>query len=116
MVSLYNNRLNGILADEMVRTFFPPLMVSCLLNLSCLQGLGKTIQTILPHRIPHREQEATRTIPSSLCLVTIDQLVWRVRASGRLKLKLFSYKGNPAQRRILQGELRVGHFQVLLTT
>jgi len=24
MVSLYNNRLNGILADEMVRTFFSP--------------------------------------------------------------------------------------------
>jgi ATP-dependent helicase STH1/SNF2 len=27
-----------------------------------------------------------------------------------------SYKGNPAQRRTLQGELRMGHFQVLLTT
>ena len=31
-------------------------------------------------------------------------------------IKMVSYKGNPAQRRALQGDLRVGYFQVLLTT
>ena len=31
-------------------------------------------------------------------------------------VKMISYKGNPMQRRALQGELRVGQFQVLLTT
>ena len=31
-------------------------------------------------------------------------------------IKVISYKGNPTQRRDLQNELRVGQFQVLLTT
>lgn len=31
-------------------------------------------------------------------------------------VRVIAYKGNPAQRRSLQGELRVGQFQVLLTT
>jgi ATP-dependent helicase STH1/SNF2 len=31
-------------------------------------------------------------------------------------VKMVSYKGNPMQRRALQGELRVNQFQVLLTT
>lgn len=31
-------------------------------------------------------------------------------------IKAISYKGNPAQRRVLQNELRMGQFQVLLTT
>jgi ATP-dependent helicase STH1/SNF2 len=31
-------------------------------------------------------------------------------------VKMISYKGNPAQRRALQAELRTGQFQVLLTT
>jgi ATP-dependent helicase STH1/SNF2 len=31
-------------------------------------------------------------------------------------LKMISYKGNPAQRRNLQGDLQMGQFQVLLTT
>jgi len=31
-------------------------------------------------------------------------------------VKMISYKGNPTQRRNLQGDLRVGQFQVLLTT
>jgi ATP-dependent helicase STH1/SNF2 len=29
---------------------------------------------------------------------------------------MIAYKGNPAQRRALQGDLRMGQFQVLLTT
>lgn len=31
-------------------------------------------------------------------------------------VKMIAYKGNPAQRRALQAELRMGQFQVLLTT
>lgn len=31
-------------------------------------------------------------------------------------VRMISYKGNPVQRRQLQAELRVGQFQVLLTT
>lgn len=31
-------------------------------------------------------------------------------------IRMVSYKGNPAQRRALQGDLRVGQFQVLLAT
>jgi ATP-dependent helicase STH1/SNF2 len=31
-------------------------------------------------------------------------------------VKMIAYKGNPAQRRALQVELRMGQFQVLLTT
>lgn len=31
-------------------------------------------------------------------------------------VKVIAYKGNPMQRRALQGDLRVGMFQVLLTT
>ena len=31
-------------------------------------------------------------------------------------VKMISYKGNPTQRRALQNEIRMGQFQVLLTT
>jgi len=31
-------------------------------------------------------------------------------------VKIIAYKGNPAQRRTIQGELRYNNFQVLLTT
>jgi ATP-dependent helicase STH1/SNF2 len=31
-------------------------------------------------------------------------------------VRMIAYKGSPAQRRALQGDLRMGQFQVLLTT
>ena len=31
-------------------------------------------------------------------------------------VKMISYKGNPAQRKVLQTDLRTGNFQVVLTT
>lgn len=31
-------------------------------------------------------------------------------------IRMISYKGNPTQRKLLQNDLRVGQFQVLLTT
>ncbi|KAG6841530.1 hypothetical protein C0991_009895 [Blastosporella zonata] len=95
MVSLYNNRLNGILADEM--------------------GLGKTIQTIslITFLIEVKRQHGPYLVIVPLSTMTN----WSGEfAKWAPQVKMISYKGNPAQRRALQGDLRVGHFQVLLTT
>ncbi|KAJ6542741.1 SNF2 family N-terminal domain-containing protein [Mycena capillaripes] len=95
MVSLYNNRLNGILADEM--------------------GLGKTIQTIslIAFLI-----ETKRLYGPYLVIVPLSTMTnWSGEfAKWSPSIKVVAYKGNPAQRKALQGELRVGQFQVLLTT
>ncbi|KAL1738723.1 hypothetical protein HDZ31DRAFT_50546, partial [Schizophyllum fasciatum] len=95
MVSLYNNRLNGILADEM--------------------GLGKTIQTIslITFLIEVKRQRGPYLVIVPLSTMTN----WAGEfAKWAPAVKVISYKGNPAQRRALQGELRNGQFQVLLTT
>ncbi|KAK0456862.1 SNF2-family ATP dependent chromatin remodeling factor snf21 [Armillaria borealis] len=95
MVSLYNNRLNGILADEM--------------------GLGKTIQTIslISFLIEVKRQRGPYLVIVPLSTMTN----WSGEfAKWAPSIKMVSYKGNPAQRRALQGDLRVGQFQVLLTT
>ncbi|KAF5377272.1 hypothetical protein D9615_006425 [Tricholomella constricta] len=95
MVSLYNNRLNGILADEM--------------------GLGKTIQTIslITFLIEVKRQRGPYLVIVPLSTMTN----WSGEfAKWAPQVKTVSYKGNPAQRRALQGDLRVGQFQVLLTT
>ncbi|KAK0208011.1 SNF2-family ATP dependent chromatin remodeling factor snf21 [Desarmillaria ectypa] len=95
MVSLYNNRLNGILADEM--------------------GLGKTIQTIslISFLIEVKRQRGPYLVIVPLSTMTN----WSGEfAKWAPSIKTVSYKGNPAQRRALQGDLRVGQFQVLLTT
>ncbi|KAJ6573921.1 SNF2-family ATP dependent chromatin remodeling factor snf21 [Mycena vulgaris] len=95
MVSLYNNRLNGILADEM--------------------GLGKTIQTIslITFLIESKRLHGPYLVIVPLSTMTNWSGEFAKWAPG---VKVVAYKGNPAQRRALQGELRVGHFQVLLTT
>ncbi|KAJ7356438.1 P-loop containing nucleoside triphosphate hydrolase protein [Mycena albidolilacea] len=95
MVSLYNNRLNGILADEM--------------------GLGKTIQAIslITFLIDSKKQNGPYLVvvpPSTMANWSGEFAKWAP------SLKLVAYKGNPAQRRALEGELRVGHFHVLLRT
>ncbi|KAF9014915.1 SNF2-family ATP dependent chromatin remodeling factor snf21 [Cyathus striatus] len=95
MVSLYNNRLNGILADEM--------------------GLGKTIQTIslITFLIEVKRQRGPYLVIVPLSTMTN----WSGEfAKWAPSVRTVAYKGNPAQRRGLQGELRVGQFQVLLTT
>ncbi|KAF8989045.1 hypothetical protein BDZ89DRAFT_1055283, partial [Hymenopellis radicata] len=95
MVSLYNNRLNGILADEM--------------------GLGKTIQTIslISFLIESKRQKGPYLVIVPLSTMTN----WSGEfAKWAPAIKLVAYKGNPTQRRALQGDLRVGYFQVLLTT
>ncbi|KAF8624854.1 hypothetical protein AX15_005734 [Amanita polypyramis BW_CC] len=95
MVSLYNNRLNGILADEM--------------------GLGKTIQTIslVTFLIEVKKQRGPYLVVVPLSTMTN----WSGEfAKWAPDVKTVAYKGNPAQRRALQNELRIGQFQVLLTT
>ncbi|TFY81203.1 hypothetical protein EWM64_g2811 [Hericium alpestre] len=95
MVSLYNNHLNGILADEM--------------------GLGKTIQTIslIAFLIEVKKQRGPYLVIVPLSTMTNWSGEFMKWAPG---IKMISYKGNPAQRRMLQQELRNGQFQVLLTT
>ncbi|KIK70339.1 hypothetical protein GYMLUDRAFT_32342 [Collybiopsis luxurians FD-317 M1] len=95
MVSLYNNKLNGILADEM--------------------GLGKTIQTIslISFLIEVKRQRGPYLVIVPLSTMTN----WSGEfAKWAPAIKVISYKGNPMQRRALQGDLRVGGFHVLLTT
>ncbi|EJD04470.1 SNF2-family ATP dependent chromatin remodeling factor snf21 [Fomitiporia mediterranea MF3/22] len=95
MVSLYNNRLNGILADEM--------------------GLGKTIQTIslITFLIETKKQRGPFLVIVPLSTMTN----WTGEfAKWAPAVKTISYKGNPLQRRQLQNEIRMGNFQVLLTT
>ncbi|KAL4254551.1 Swr1 complex component [Abortiporus biennis] len=95
MVSLYNNKLNGILADEM--------------------GLGKTIQTIslITFLIEVKRQRGPYLVIVPLSTMTN----WSGEfAKWAPSVKMIAYKGNPTQRRALQGEIRSGNFQVLLTT
>ncbi|KAH9921336.1 SNF2 family N-terminal domain-containing protein [Fomitopsis serialis] len=95
MVSLYNNKLNGILADEM--------------------GLGKTIQTIslITYLIETKKQRGPYLVIVPLSTMTN----WSGEfAKWAPNVKMISYKGNPTQRKALQGDLRTGNFQVLLTT
>ncbi|EPQ28278.1 uncharacterized protein PFL1_04105 [Pseudozyma flocculosa PF-1] len=95
MVSLYNNRLNGILADEM--------------------GLGKTIQTIslITFLIEHKKQNGPY-----LVIVPLSTLTNWINEFGKWApaVSTLIYKGTPNVRKQLQGRLRAGNFQVLLTT
>ncbi|KIK14402.1 hypothetical protein PISMIDRAFT_688007 [Pisolithus microcarpus 441] len=95
MVSLYNNKLNGILADEM--------------------GLGKTIQTIslVAFLIESKKQWGPYLVIVPLSTMTNWSGEFQKWAPDVVTV---SYKGNPAQRRNLQMQLRQGQFQVLLTT
>ncbi|KAJ2637778.1 ATP-dependent DNA helicase Snf21, partial [Coemansia sp. RSA 1694] len=95
MVSLYNNRLNGILADEM--------------------GLGKTIQTIslATYLIERKQQNGPFLIIVPLSTITNWILEFEKWAPS---VRVIGYKGNPAQRAVLQQQIRRQDFQVLLTT
>lgn len=95
MVSLYNNNLNGILADEM--------------------GLGKTIQSIsfITYLMERKRQPGPYLVIVPLSTLTNWTLEFEKWAPSVRKIV---YKGNPTQRRLLQEEIRMGNFQVLLTT
>lgn len=95
MVSLFNNHLNGILADEM--------------------GLGKTIQTI--SLITYLVE--VKKIPGPfLVIVPLSTLTnWNLEfEKWAPTVKKVTYKGTPTQRKALQHEIKLGNFQILLTT
>ena len=95
MVSLYNNRLNGILADEM--------------------GLGKTIQTIslITFLIENKKQNGPYLVIVPLSTLTNWANEFYKWAPSVTTLV---YKGTPNVRKQLAGQLKMGSFQVLLTT
>ncbi|KAK6201142.1 SNF2 family N-terminal domain-containing protein, partial [Scheffersomyces amazonensis] len=94
MVSLYNNKLNGILADEM--------------------GLGKTIQSIsLITYLIERKHEDKFLVIVPLSTITNWTMEFEKWAPS---VRVIVYKGSPQQRRSLQHEVRLGNFQVMLTT
>lgn len=94
MVSLYNNKLNGILADEM--------------------GLGKTIQSIslIAYLIEFkREDKFLVIVPlSTITNWTLEFEKWAP------SINLIVYKGSPANRKSMHHDIRMGNFQVMLTT
>ena len=94
MVSLYNNHLNGILADEM--------------------GLGKTIQSIsLITYLIEKKHEQKFLVIVPLSTITNWTLEFEKWAPA---VKVIVYKGSQQQRKSLQSEVRLGSFQVMLTT
>ena len=80
-----------------------------------MQGLGKTIQTIslITFLIEVKKQRGPYLVIVPLSTMTNWSGEFAKWAPG---VKTISYKGNPAQRRALQNEIRAGQFQVLLTT
>ena len=79
MVSLYNNKLNGILADEMVFLF--RRCHRLLLTLLSL-GFGKDHPNYITHRFPDRSQTPARTLPCHRSFNHHDQLAGRVCQVG----------------------------------
>jgi ATP-dependent helicase STH1/SNF2 len=79
MVSLYNNKLNGILADEMVFTF---RRRHCLLLTLLPLGFGKDHPNYIPHRLPDRIQASARALPHHRSFNHHDQLAGRVCQVG----------------------------------
>ncbi|CAL9730386.1 nuclear protein Sth1p/NPS1 [Monosporozyma unispora] len=95
MVSLYNNHLNGILADEM--------------------GLGKTIQSIslITYLYEAKNNPGPYLVIVPLSTITNWTLEFEKWAPS---LTTVVYKGTPGQRKSMQHQIRVGNFDVLLTT
>merc|ERR1712223_265171 len=95
MVSLNNNNLNGILADEM--------------------GLGKTIQTIA---LVTYLMEKKKNMGPYLIIVPLSTLSnWMMEfEKWAPSVVALSYKGSPQYRRNVQGQIRAGRFNALVTT
>ncbi|CAK7893406.1 nuclear protein Sth1p/NPS1 [[Candida] anglica] len=94
MVSLYNNKLNGILADEM--------------------GLGKTIQSIsLVTYLIEKKNESKFLVIVPLSTITNWTMEFEKWAPS---VNVIVYKGSQQQRRSMQNDIRIGNFQVILTT
>ena len=131
LVSLYNNNLNGILADQMVTFRFliffrsaltrisSPLTLTSSLDLPTNplflpQGLGKTIQTI--SLITYLMEKKHINGPF-LIIVPLSQLpnwVLEFERWAPTVLKI-QYKGTPQCRKQVQSALEMSKFNVLLT-
>eukprot|EP01080_Neovahlkampfia_damariscottae_P009826 gene9826-2148_t len=93
MVSLYNNHLNGILADEL--------------------GLGKTIQTIslIVHLMEYKNNPGPFMVIAPLS--TLDN--WLIEfQKWAPHIKVIKYVGNQETRRQIQVDIRKKNFNVLL--
>eukprot|EP00111_Clytia_hemisphaerica_P021883 TCONS_00064344-protein len=95
MVSLYNNNLNGILADEM--------------------GLGKTIQTIalITYLVEKKKMNGPFLIILPLSTMSNWVLEFEKWAPSIIAI---SYKGSPTYRREAAQQIRMGRFNVVMTT
>ncbi|VDL83099.1 unnamed protein product [Nippostrongylus brasiliensis] len=95
MVSLYNNNLNGILADEM--------------------GLGKTIQTIslITYLMEVKQNNGPYLVIVPLSTLSNWNMEFEKWAPAVVKVV---YKGNKESRRRVEGIIRKGAFNVLMTT
>ena len=77
MVSLYNNKLNGILADEMVRSLLVAVLnMRCSLYPHRIPGSRQDHPDDLARHVPHRVQEAARPVPCYRPAIDHDELVW----------------------------------------
>ena len=116
MISLYNNHVNGILADEMVRPCLSRARAhQSVTDTPAAQGLGKTIQTIslITFLIETKKQNGPFLVIVPLSTMPNWILEFEKWAPA---VKMISYKGTPTQRKNSQWEIRQGGFQVLLTT
>jgi hypothetical protein len=80
MVSLYNNKLNGILADEMVSK----ITLASLCPFSHSVGSWQNHSNDLTRHVPNRGQEAARALSRHSAPINNDELVWRVRKVGAI--------------------------------
>ena len=95
MVSLYNNNLNGILADEM--------------------GLGKTIQTISLFAYLIEVKKNMGPFMVVVPLTTISN--WSMEfVKWAPDIKVIIYKGKKSEREEMAREVKLEHFNVLITT
>ena len=126
MVSLYNNKLNGILADEVSPQGFLLFLSRSSIQTSSLtfhlwflllqMGLGKTIQAI---SLVAYLMEIKGNLGPYLVIVPLSTLSnWTNEfAKWCPSAHVVCYKGTPVQRRELyKDQVRNGHFNVLLTT
>lgn len=81
MVSLYNNKLNGILADEMVSKI---TLASFLCPFSQSVGSWQNHSNDLARHVPNRGQEAAWALSRHRAPINNDELVRRVRKVGAI--------------------------------
>jgi ATP-dependent helicase STH1/SNF2 len=81
MVSLFNNKLNGILADEMVGVILCSLRAPQLIHVI---GSRQNHPNHFANRVPHRDEEAKRPLPRRRPSLHSHELDARIREVGAL--------------------------------